>query len=131
MKTLEALTAAIAPEVTKYVLDTLRLYGQKAFALGSDEERDLAANQIADLSLSIATELRDRLAHAETLDAQTQETLKAELAPPIRKQSAKNPITDLLSQPSGVSSEALKLRAMREKKYGSPSQEGPDRPEAA
>jgi hypothetical protein len=122
---------AIAPAIATRALDKLSLTIGDPYSNKPAAEFEEVRGKIFDVHAKYGIEIASRLAgkFAQLKDATTG-AAQAENTPAKDKQSAGKSVADILSQPSGVSSEALKLRALREAQYRGPSQARQDRAEA-
>jgi hypothetical protein len=83
---------SIAPVVTRYSLDTLRLFRQRAYATDGDNiqaDREEAAELAATLTFQIASQLTGLLASYK--DAQTQNPFKSAPVSASSRQSSRDP----------------------------------------
>jgi hypothetical protein len=127
---IENILLAIAPAIATRALDKLSLTIGDPYSNKPAAEFEEVRGKIFDVHAKYAIEIASRLVgkfaqlkDATTGGTQAQNTLAKD------KPGAGKSVADLLSQPSGVSSEALKLRAMREAQHRGPSQARPDRAE--
>lgn len=117
---LNNILVAIAPRIAQQALDKLSLtldpYRDNP-AEGYSEVRREIFEEHAQIAVELASHLAAKFALVSdaALAPETQE------APTKSQQGPPKSIADILSQPSGVSSEALKLRAMRAAQQRGPS----------
>jgi len=135
------LLLSIAPKIAQRAFDKLSLtigdpYSSKP-AEGFEEARGKIFDQHAGYGIELASRLAGKFAQISdaALSAQAQDTsqkedkARARLQAAASFQGAGKSAADILSQPSGLSSETLKLQAMRDAKHRGPSHKGQDRPE--
>lgn len=122
LQTVREVLLAIAPSITTRALDRLALTIGNPYSDQPAEGFEEARRKIFDEHTTYAIELASRLAgrfaqlHDDVISIEAQNAPQTQSASKTGQQSAPKSIAQILSQPSGISSEALKLQAMRERR---------------